>query len=210
MLITKGNIPKRFIDRSDRGSIIREASGFFNRNHDSVSNLLYYFFALLVVSFIVILIYLSTMILNAPGYNPNSLYIVYSLFISFFVLMGYCVYLVKTLKNTLNATEFVNLCVSRTVEGFSGAYCLLNKHGKIFYYNEPFLKGYMVSNEVEKKNFKELLDGKIFSDVDILKIWDAILNNTSNTISLEKTGKATIVSLLPRPKGIFALCVIEK
>ncbi len=209
MLITKGNTPKRFIDRSDRASIIKDAYGFYKREHDNVSNLLYYFFALLVVSFLVILIYLSTMVLQMPGPGTNSLYIVNGLFLSFFVLLAYCVYLVKTLKKALNATEFINLCVSRTVENFSGAYCLLNKNGRIFYYNEPFLKEYMSSNAVESKAFPELLNPEIFGESNIVKLSDAMLTNATGIIAMAAAGKGAKIQVLSRPKGIYALCVVE-
>lgn len=202
--VTKGNKPKRFVDRRDINDIIKSAKNFYLRSHDHVSNLLFYFFGLLVISFMVILVYVAAIIMDNPGPKTTSTYIVTSLFLSFFVLVGYGFYLIKQLKNALNATEFVLLSTSRTLEGFSGAYCLTNQAGKIFYYNQAFHEGFMSANTVEDNDVSGLLDQSVFGD-NIAKIKDAITNSTSLKVS---TGKGTVnVNALSRPEGVYSICV---
>ncbi len=180
-------------------------TGFTNRGHEQFPNWLFYLFGLLLVTYIVLMVYFADVLLEAPGQEFSFLYIVQYMFISFFVLAGYSIFLVKKLKNTMNGTEFLSLSLSQSLVNYTKSYCLLSQDGKIFFYNSQFADNYMSSNDVEHKLYPDLLNTSRFTKEALSKIADSLANDNTNLISLGSAGAK--IFPLDRPKGVFALVV---
>lgn len=206
--------PKRFIDRKDRNKIMQASGGFATRGHEHVPNWMIHLFILTQLIFVGLMLWFATKVISAQQQKSEVLSIIQYMLISFVVVTSYSLFIVQKLKNTLTATEFMSLFLSKSLESYSSCYCLINKQGKIIYYNDSFANTFMASDDVEGKRYEELLDRSVFEDKYIEKIKDSVDNGKENSFSLvsstnnSQTMRNIRIVPLTRPEGIFVLKVI--
>jgi nitrogen-specific signal transduction histidine kinase len=108
----------------------------------------------------------------------------------------------------------MSLFLSKSLESYSSCYCVLNKNGKIIYYNSNFAKNFMIDDHVESKKFSDLLDTGIFEQKYMDKIQDSLTNIKENSFSLisstnnSQTMRNIRIIPLERPFGIFVMKII--
>lgn len=206
--------PKRFIDRSDWQDIVRASGNFYKRGHELVPNWMVTVFFIVQILFITLMIYFSTMVILSMQDKSEVLNVIQYMLIAFVVVTSYSLFIVKKLKLSLTATEFMSLFLSKSLESYSSCYALVNKQGKIIYFNENFAKEYMSSDEVETKGYKEVLNKNFFNDKYMDKVTESIENGKENSFSIvsstnnSQTMRNVKIIPLPRPEGIFVLKVI--
>ena len=206
--------PKRFIDRNDLKSIIFSADDFSHRGHTHIPNWMSAVFIISQILFIGLMIYFSTLVLKSQQQQSEVLSVIQYMLISFVVVTTYSLFIVSRLKKILTATEFMSLFLSKSLESYSSCYCIINKDGKVIFYNDSFSRSFMSSDEVETKTYPDLLDKNIFEDKYIDKITDSIQNVKENSFSLvsstnnSQTMRNVRIVPLSRPDGIFVLKVI--
>lgn len=206
--------PKRFIDRKDWKQIIKSSGNFFRRGHEQVPNWMVTMFFITQVLFITVMIYFSTLIIMQMQEGSELLSVIQFMLGTFAVVTGYSLFIVRRLKSSLVATEFMSLFLSKSLESYSSCFALVNREGKIIYFNENFAKDYMSDDEVERKQYFELLNKEFFSDKYMQKISDSIKNNKENSFSIvnstnnSQTMRNVKIIPLPRPDGIFVIKVI--
>lgn len=206
--------PKRFIDRKDWKEIIKSSGNFFSRGHEQVPNWMVTVFFITQVVFITVMIYFSTLIIMQMQEGSELLSVIRFMLGTFAIVTGYSLYIVKKLKSSLVATEFMSLFLSKSLESYSSCFALVNKQGKVIYFNENFAKDYMASDEVEKKQYFEVLNKEFFSDKYMEKISDSIKNSKENSFSIvsstnnSQTMRNVKIVPLARPDGIFVIKVI--
>ncbi len=206
--------PKRFIDRKDWKQVIKSSGNFFNRGHEQVPNWMVTMFFITQVVFITVMIYFSSLIITAMQDKSELLSVIKFMLGTFIVVTGYSLFIVRRLKSSLIATEFMSLFLSKSLESYSSCFALINKQGKIIFFNENFAKDYMGDDDVENKQYFELLNKEFFSDKYMQKISDSIKENVENSFSIvnstnnSQTMRNVKVVPLTRPEGIFVIKVI--
>ncbi len=206
--------PKRFIDRKDWQEIIRASGSFYRRGHELVPNWMVTVFFITQILFITLMIYFSTMVILSMQDKSEVLNVIQYMLIVFVIVTAYSLYIVKRLKLSLTATEFMSLFLSKSLESYSSCFALVNKGGKIIYFNENFAKEYMASDEVETKSYKEVLNKNFFGDKYMEKVTDSLETGKENSFSIvsstnnSQTMRNVKIIPLPRPDGIFVLKVI--
>lgn len=206
--------PKRFIDRKDCKNIIKQAEDFSRRGHSHIPNWMIGTFVVTQIIFIGLMIYFATLIIRTQQQKTEILAIIQYMLICFIMVTSYSLFLVNRLKGTLTATEFMGLFLSKSLESYSSCYCIINKAGKIIFYNDSFARTFMSSDDVENRTYDQLLDKTIFEDKYLEKIKDTLENVRENSFSLVsntnnlQTMRNIRVVPLSRPDGIFALKVV--
>jgi hypothetical protein len=206
--------PKRFIDRDDLKTIIVSAEDFSRRGHTHIPNWMSAIFIISQVLFIGFMIYFARLVLKSQQQQSEVLSVIQYMMISFVVVTTYSLFIVGRLKKILTATEFMSLFLSKSLESYSSCYCIINKAGKIIFYNDSFSRSFMASDEVEKKSYPDLLDKTIFEDKYIDKIRESIEEVKENSFSLvsstnnSQTMRNVRIVPLSRPDGIFVMKVI--
>ncbi len=206
--------PKRFIDRKDRNKIMEASGNFSRRGHEHVPNWMIYIFILTQLVFVGLMLYFAFQVLKAQQQKTEVLSIIQYMLVSFIIVTSYSLYLVSRLKNTLTATEFMSLFLSKSLESYSSCFAILNRQGKIIYYNDSFADTFMLSDSVEDKKYDELLNKTIFEDKYLEKIEDSVTNFKENSFSLvsstnnSQTMRNIRIVPLTRPEGILVLKVI--
>ena len=206
--------PKRFIDRNDWKKVIKASGNFYKRGHEQVPNWMVAVFFITQVIFITMMIYLSTLIIGSMQEESDLLSVIQFMLVIFVIVTAYSLFIVKRLKSSLTATEFMSLFLSKSLESYSSCFCLINKEGKVIYYNDNFAKDYMQSDDVEKKLYEEILNKDYFDDRYMAKVKDSIENDKENSFSIvtstnnSQTMRNIKIIPLPRPNGLFVLKVI--
>ncbi len=207
-------LPKRFIDRKDYAAIIDSTGNFAKRGHEHVPNWMINIFVLTQLVFVGMMIYFAMQILNAQQQKTEVLNIIQYMLVSFVIVTCYSLFIVKRLKKSLTATEFMSLFLAKSLETYSGSFCLINRLGKIIYYNTSFASDFMSANDVETKTYVDLLDRNTFDDKHMEKIADSLQNNVANSFSLvsstntSQTMRNIRMVPLERPSGLFVLQVV--
>jgi hypothetical protein len=206
--------PKRFIDRRDRSEIIKESSGFSKRGHEHVPNWMVNLFVIMQLVFVGVMLYFAYNVINSQQHQSEVLSIIQYMLICFVVVTTYSLFIVKKLKGVLSATEFMSLFLSKSLESYSSCYAILNSKGKIIYYNDSFANNFMISDDVEKLTYQDILDKDIFEEKYISKITETIENKVETSFSLvsstsnSQTMRNVRIVPLTRPEGLFVLKVI--
>lgn len=207
-------LPKRFVDRRDRLEIIKSSGGFFRRGHEQVPNWMITLFFIVQMGFVSVMIYFSIRIISSMQQKSEVLSVIHYLLLVFAIVTAYSLFIVRRLKSSLTATEFMSLFLAKSLEAYSSCFALINKNGKVVYFNENFAKEYMSSGEVEQLKYTEVLNRDIFNERYLEVIKDSLENNKENSFSLVQT-TATSQTMrnikiipLPRPEGIFVLKII--
>jgi hypothetical protein len=206
--------PKRFIDRKDRNKIMELAGNFSRRGHEHVPNWMIHIFILTQLVFVGLMLYFAFMVIQAQQQKTEVLSIIQYMLVSFIIVTSYSLFIVSRLKGTLTATEFMSLFLAKSLESYSSCFCVLNKEGKIIYYNDTFADTFMENDEVESRKYDEVLSKSVFEDKYLEKIEDSIKNSKENSFSLvsstnnSQTMRNIRIVPLTRPEGIFVLKVI--
>lgn len=206
--------PKRFVDRKDRTQIIDAAGGFYRRGHEQVPNWMITLFFIIQVGFVSAMIYFSIRIISSMQQKSEILSIIQYLLLVFAIVTAYSLFIVRRLKKSLTATEFMSLFLSKSLEAYSSCYALINKNGKVIYFNEHFAKDYMENGDVENLNYQEVLSKNIFNEKYMGLINESLEKNKENAFSIVKTtnNSQTMrnIKIIPlqRPEGIFVLKII--
>lgn len=206
--------PKRFVDRKDWKQIIKNSGNFFSRGHEQVPNWMITVFFITQVVFITVMIYFSTLIIMQMQEGSQLLSVIQFMLGTFAIVTGYSLYIVKKLKSSLVATEFMSLFLSKSLESYSSCFALINREGKVIFFNENFAKDYMSDDDVEKKQYFEILNKEFFNDKYMHKISDSIKNSKENSFSIvsstnsSQTMRNVKIVPLTRPDGVFVIKVI--
>lgn len=206
--------PKRFIDRKDWKQIIKSSGNFFSRGHELVPNWMVTMFFITQIVFITVMIYFSTLIIMQMKEGSELLSVIQFMLGTFAIVTAYSLYIVRRLKSSLVATEFMSLFLSKSLESYSSCFALINREGKVIYFNENFAKDYMSDDDVEKKQYFEVLNKEFFNDKYMQKISDSIKNSKENTFSIvsstnnSQTMRNVKIIPLSRPDGVFVVKVI--
>lgn len=206
--------PKRFIDRKDWQDIVRSSGKFYRRGHELVPNWMVTVFFITQILFITLMIYFSTMVILSMQDKSEVLNVIQYMLIVFVIVTAYSLYIVKKLKLSLTATEFMSLFLSKSLESYSSCFALVNKQGKVIYFNENFAKEYMSSDEVETKPYNQVLNRNFFNEKYMEKVKESLETGKENSFSIvsstnnSQTMRNVKIIPLPRPEGIFVLKVI--
>ncbi len=206
--------PKRFVDRPDCAQIIKAASNFSRRGHSHIPNWMIMIFVITQFVFIGMMLYFAMLILKTQQQKSEISYILQYMLICFVIVTTYSVFLVNRLKNVLSATEFMSLFLSKSLESYANCYCIMNRQGKIIFYNDSFARSFMKSDEVETKPYTEILNDEFFDAKHLDKIKDTINNAKENSFSFvtttntSQTMRNVRIVPLSRPDGIFVMKVI--
>ncbi len=207
-------LPKRFIDRKDWQEIIKTSGSFYKRGHELVPNWMITIFFITQILFITLMIYFSTMVILSMQEKSEVLNVIQYMLVVFVIVTAYSLYIVKKLKLSLTATEFMSLFLSKSLESYSSCFALVNKKGKIIFFNENFAKEYMSDDAVETKTYEEILNKEFFNEKYLEKIKDSIDNKRDNSFSIvtstnnSQTMRNIKIIPLPRPDGIYVIKVI--
>ena len=164
--------------------------------------------------FVGVMLYFAYNVINSQQHQSEVLSIIQYMLICFVVVTTYSLFIVKKLKGVLSATEFMSLFLSKSLESYSSCYAILNSKGKIIYYNDSFANNFMISDDVEKLTYQDILDKDIFEEKYISKITETIENKVETSFSLvsstSNSQKMRNVRIVPltRPEGLFVLKVI--
>lgn len=206
--------PKRFIDRKDWKDIIKNSGNFFSRGHEQVPNWMVTIFFITQVVFITVMIYFSAKIIMEMPERSGLLSVIQFMLGTFAVVTGYSLYIVNKLKSSLVATEFMSLFLSKSLESYSSCFALLNKEGKVIFFNEHFARDYMSDGDVENKLYDQVLNKEFFSNKYMEKISDSLKESKESSFSIvsstnnSQTMRNVKIVPLPRPDGIFVIKVI--
>lgn len=211
---TKKVQTKRFIDRDDWKEIVKSSDNFYRRGHEQVPNWMVTMFFVTQVVFLTLMVYFSAKVIMAMQQQSEVLSVIQYMLFIFVVVTVYSLYIVKRLKSSLTATEYMSLFLSKSLESYSSCFALVNKKGKVIFYNENFANDYMTSDEVETKSFREVFKKEFFSDINMEKIQDSIDGNRENSFSVvssnanSQTMRNIKVVPLIRPEGVHVIKVI--
>lgn len=205
---------KRFIDRNDWREIVKSSDNFYKRGHEQVPNWMVTMFFVTQVFFLTLMVYFSAKVIMAMQQQSEVLSVIQYMLFIFVIVTVYSLYIVKKLKSSLTATEYMSLFLSKSLESYSSCFALVNKKGKIIFYNENFANDYMYTDEVETKNYRDILNKDFFSDINMEKIQDSLDGNRENSFSAitstanSQTMRNIKVVPLIRPEGVFVIKVI--
>jgi hypothetical protein len=206
--------PKRFTDRKDVKQIIKNSGKFYRRGHEQVPNWMVTVFFITQIIFITLMIYFSTMVIMNMQEKSDVLSVIQYMLVIFVIVTAYSLYIVKKLKGSLTSTEFMSLFLSKSLESYSSCYALLNKDGKVIFYNENFAKDYLVSDDVENKGYLDVLNKNFFTEKYMSKVTDSLNIGKENSFSVvsstnnSQTMRNIKIVPLERPDGVFVLKVI--
>jgi hypothetical protein len=206
--------PKRFVDRKDKTSIIKSCGGFYKRGHEQVPGWMITLFFIIQMGFVSAMIYFSIRIVSAMQQKSEILSVIQYLLLVFAIVTAYSLYIVKRLKTSLTATEFMSLFLAKSLEAYSSCFALINKDGKVVYFNENFAKEYMSNGDVENKKYPEVLDKNVFNDNYLGLIDESLRENKENAFSIvhttptSQTMRNIKIIPLPRPEGLFVIKII--
>lgn len=205
---------KRFIDRSDRHSIIDSVEGFARRGHDHIPRWMVTSFFLTQMTLMGLMLFLAYKVVSTIPGQTNVIYIIYYMVGIFLLVLTSSIFVVKKLKDSLFSTEFMSLFLSKSMETFSSSFAVVNKERKLVFFNENFAREFMISKDIENKNYSDLLDKSYFSERNIALIEDSIENNHQNHFAFElgENGKDLLRNVkivpLPRPKNLYLIKII--
>jgi hypothetical protein len=205
---------KRFIDRSDRNTIIDSVEGFARRGHDHIPRWLVTIFFYTQVVLMALMLFLAFKVVSTIPGQTNVIYIIYYMVGLFLLVLFSSIFLVKKLKDSLFSTEFMSLFLSKSMETYSSSFAVVNKERKLVFFNENFAREFMVSKDIENKTYSDLLDKTYFSPRNIELIEDSIENSHENHFAFElnENGKDLLRNVkivpLPRPKNLFLIKII--
>ena len=206
--------PKRFVDRKDRFEVIDSAGGFYKRGHEQVPNWMITLFFIIQIGFVSAMIYFSIRIISAMQQKSEILSVIQYLLLVFAVVTAYSLFIVRRLKSSLTATEFMSLFLSKSLEAYSSCFALINKNGKVIYFNEHFAKDYMENGDVENLKYEQVLRKDVFNEKYMDLIGESLEKGKENAFSIVQTtsNSQTMrnIKIIPlqRPDGLFVLKII--
>lgn len=203
---------QRFIDRADLRYIFSNSKDFRTRLHKQLPNWFVYSFLGVQALFVALIFYYILSLLQIDAYEVRPYLPVFYFFVLITIALSYALFIIRRLKISLNATEFMNLFMANSLEIFQSSYILVDDNCKVIYYNMNFNKDVLSYSTLDDISF-ENMSIKDLLGVEATKFLSNAMRERKevefdcNIVQLDGQSKLHKFKMLPlkRPGSIFLI-----